>query len=143
MHCYNKTRDVSADVVIDVYVKSKNIDLLTNSPNIFYHGVVEYSKMIKAYKNSDMLLHVDGFSDYSIIDNRNAFSTKISDCYLLGIPFFIYSPLDIASTKYAYSMNKDYTAISKDELKDKLNNIINNQLLHVVDYEKIVKDFSV
>ena len=134
--------DINKDVVIDVYGKGDNIELLSNTPNIIYHGVVDYSKMVEAYKNADMLLHVDGFSSYSILDNRNAFSTKISDCYMLGIPFFIYSPIDIASTKYAYSMNEDYTAISKDELKDKLNNIINNHLPYKIDYEKVKKDFK-
>ena len=135
--------EINKDVVIDVYGKGKDINLLSNIPNIIYHGVVDYSKMIEAYKDADMLLHVDGLSPYSIKDNRNAFSTKISDCYMLGIPFFIYSPIDIASTKYAYKLNKDYTAISKDELKEKLNNIINNKLPYEINYEKIKKDFGV
>ena len=138
----NVLLEINKDVVIDVYGKGKDIDLLSNIPNIVYHGVVNYSKMIEAYKSADMLLHVDGFSSYSIKDNRNAFSTKISDCYMLGIPFFIYSPIDIASTKYAYKLNKDYTAISKDELKGKLNNIINNKLPYTIDYEKVKKDFE-
>lgn len=136
--------EVNKDVVIDIYGKASEEDAskLASRSNINYHGVVDYSNMIEIYKKADMLLHVDGFSSYSILDYKHAFSTKISDCYLLGIPFFIYSPIDIASTKYAYTVNKDYTAISKDELKDKLNNIINNHLPYQVDYLKIKKDFS-
>ena len=137
--------DINKDVVIDIYGKASEEDIvrLKNNSNINYHGVVEYSKMIDIYKNADMLLHVDGFSDYSIKDYKHAFSTKISDCYMLGIPFFIYAPIDIASTQYAVKTNKDYTAISIEELKDKLNNIINNHLPYQVDYKKIEKDFSV
>ena len=136
--------DVNKDVVIDIYGKASDEDIarLNNNSNINYHGVVEYSKMIEIYKDADMLLHVDGFSDYSIKDYKHAFSTKISDCFMLGIPFFIYAPIDIASTQYAYKMNKDYTAISIEELKDKLNGIINNHLPYKVDYEKINIDFS-
>jgi len=137
--------EINKDVVIDIYGKASEEDAsrLASRSNIVYHGVVDYVKMIEIYKSADMLLHVDGFSDYSILDYKHAFSTKISDCYMLGVPFFIYSPIDIASTKYAYNMNKEYTAISKDELKDKLNNIINNHLPFKVDYEKIKKDFSI
>lgn len=136
--------DVNKDVVMDIYGKASDEDIarLKDCSNINYHGVVEYFKMIEIYKNADMLLHVDGFSEYSIKDYKHAFSTKISDCYMLGIPFFIYAPIDIASTQYAYKMNKDYTALSIEELKDKLNNIINNHLPYKVDYEKIKKDFS-
>ena len=136
--------DVNKDVAIDIYGKASDEDTirLKNNPNIHYYGVVEYSKMIDIYKNADMLLHVDGFSDYSIKDYKHAFSTKISDCYMLGIPFFIYAPIDIASTQYAYKMNKEYTAKSIEELKDKLNNIINNHLPYKIDYGKIKRDFK-
>ena len=136
--------EINKEVVIDVYGKTtdENITKLKSNSNINYHGVVDYSKMIEIYKNADMLLHVDGFSDYSIKDYKHAFSTKISDCYMLGIPFFIYAPIDIASTQYAYKMNKDYTATSIEDLKEKLNNIVNNHLPYNVDYKKIKKDFS-
>lgn len=136
--------EINKEVVIDIYGKAtdENITKLKSNSNIKYHGVVDYSKMIEIYKNADMLLHVDGFSDYSIKDYKHAFSTKISDCYMLGIPFFIYAPIDIASTQYAYNVNKDYTALSLEELKEKLNIIINNHLPYKVDYEKLKRDFK-
>lgn len=136
---------VNKDVVIDIYGKASEEDIsrLNARSNINYHGLVDYVKMIEIYKSADMLLHVDGFSSYSLLDYKHAFSTKISDCYMLGIPFFIYSPIDIASTEYAYSMNKDYTAISRDKLGVKLNNIINNHLPYKVDYQIIKRDFGI
>lgn len=62
---------------------------------------------------------------------------------MLGIPSFIYAPIDIASTKYAHKTNNDYTAISNNELEDKLYNIINNHLSYKVDYQKMKQDFGI
>lgn len=136
--------EINKEVVLDVYGKTNTEDALRlkNCPNINYHGVVSYARMIGIYKNADMLLHVDGFSEYSILDCKHAFSTKISDCYLLGIPFFIYAPIEIASTQYAYKMNKLFTATSFKELEEKLNDVINNRERFTIDYGKIEEDFG-
>lgn len=58
-----------------------------------------------------MLLQMEGFSDYGVPDYKYVFSTKISDCYMLGIPFFMYSTIEIASTKYGLEVNSKYVTL--------------------------------
>lgn len=70
-----------------------------------------------------------------MLNFKHAFSTKIADCYKLGIPFFMYAPIEIASTQYGLETNPDFVATSKEELKTKLKNAIGNK----VTYKMIIK----
>lgn len=135
---------IDPSVVINLYgkISDEDLSLLDKYTNVKYNGIVKYEELINIYKNADMLLHMEGFSDYSILDYKYAFSTKISDCYMLGIPFFMHSPMEIASTKYGLDINPNYVAISKDELDIKLSNVINNQNKYEVDITKVRGDFS-
>ena len=137
--------EIDPSVVVNLYGKISNEDLslLDKYNNVKYNGIVKYEELINIYKNADMLLHMEGFSDYSVLDYKNAFSTKISDCYMLGIPFFMYSPIEIASTKYGSDINPDYIATSRDELNNKLSNIISNIVAYDVDKDKLINDFRV
>ncbi len=136
--------DINKEVVINVYGNASNdaLTLLKTKSNIIYHGVVDYKTMIEIYKKADMLLHVEGFSEYSFKDYKHAFSTKIADYYKLGIPFFMYSPIEIASTRYAMITNSVYVATSRDMLSGKLKSIIGNNVIYGIGYNSISKDYS-
>lgn len=135
---------IDSSVKVNLYgnVDATDLSLLDKYNNVKYHGIVKYDELIKIYKNADMLLHMEGFSDYSIINYKYAFSTKISDCYMLGIPFFMYSPIEIASTKYGLGVDPDYTATTNEELINMLKKIINNNIEYVIDKKSVVIDFT-
>ena len=136
--------DIDSKAKLHIYgkINGGNINVFDNIQNVIYHGIVPYNKMIEIYKESDMLLNVEGFDDFHLRDYTHSFSTKIGDCYKLGVPFFNYSPLEIASTLYCLNMNKDYTAISIDDLREKLKAIIISHKPYHVDYTIIKKDFE-
>lgn len=134
--------DPSVKVNLYGHIDDSDLSLLDRYNNVKYNGIVRYDELIEIYKNADMLLHMEGFSDYSILNYKYAFSTKISDCYMLGIPFFMYSPVEIASTKYGLEVNPKYVAISKEELDNRLNDIFDNRVKYENDAGKIKGDFS-
>lgn len=134
---------IDPSTIVNLYGKINNEDLslLNKYNNVKYNGIIKYDELLNVYKNADMLLHMEGFSDYSILNYKYAFSTKISDCYILGIPFFMYSPIEIASTKYGLDINQYYVAISKEELKIKIERIINGIVNYEIDEKRIKNDF--
>ena len=54
----------------------------------------------------------------------------------------MYSPKEIASTKYGLEANPNYVTISKEELDNKLKYIINNHVKYEIDMDKIKEIFS-
>lgn len=127
------------NVVIDIYgnASSEVLGLFKNYACIHYHGSVSYEKLIEFYSKSNLLLHVEGFSEYYLKDCKYAFSTKISDGLISGIPFFAYGSDQISGIKFLKKLNPDYVACSKDELS-KLDSIIKNNS-YKVDY-KLIND---
>lgn len=120
---------IDSSIVVNIYgkISDEGIALLSKQPNASYKGVIPYEQLVEILKASDMLLHIEGFSDYYIKDCKHAFSTKLSDYYMLGIPFFMYAPKEIAGTQYALLVNKDYVATGKTELEPKLKDVISGK----------------
>ena len=139
----NSLSKIVPSVKVNLYgkISDEDLSLLDKYNNVKHNGIVKYEELIKIYKNADMLLHMEGFGDYSLLNYKYAFSTKISDCYMLGIPFFMYSPIEIASTRYGLDINPNYVATSKEELNNKLSNIISNKVTYDVDKDKLINDF--
>lgn len=131
-------------VTMEIYgrIEKKNLKKIANFNNIHYKGLVSYNELISRLSEADLLLHIEGFSKYYKKDCKFAFSTKISDYFILNKPFFIYGPKEISGVKFAYEFNKDFVAISKDELS-KLDSILNGSIKYKVDYNYLYNNFSV
>ena len=140
----NTLKELESDVVLHLYGKidKRDLETVNKYSNAKYEGLIPYIDLVSVLKNADMLLHVEGFSEYHLKDYRHAFSTKISDYYMLGIPFLMYSDKTIASTQYGLVICPDYVCTNKIELKEKLKNILSGKTPYNVDYEKIKNDFS-
>lgn len=119
-----------------------NLDLISNHESIVYKGVVSFAELKARFNNVSFLLHVDGFDEYSLLDYRHAFSTKIADYLILGIPFICYGSLGIAGVEYLYNLNKDFTIVSKETLYEKLAKILSHTINYKIDNVKINRDFS-
>lgn len=109
---------------------------------ILYKGIVSFSELKNRFSDFSFLLHIDGFSDYSKLDYKHAFSTKIADYLILGIPFISYGSIEIAGIEFLYKLNKDFTIISKDELTVKIKKILNHEVEYKQDRTTILKEFS-
>lgn len=131
------------NVFIDVYGRADEqvLNLFKNYNNINYYGFVPYEQLLCEYSKSNLILHVEGFSDYYLKDCKYAFSTKIADGLMSKIPFFAYGSEQISGIKFLRKLNPDYTACSKEELY-KLDSIIKNNNYNI-DYNKVKELFSI
>lgn len=114
---------------------------LKNIKNIVYKGVVDYKTVLSEIYDSDLLLHIEGFSKDYVNDCKYAFSTKISDYLLTGLPIFVYGSKEISGIRFCSEIIPDFTATSKDELA-KLDTIFNGDIQYKLDYNKIEKLFK-
>lgn len=132
------------DVYINVCGKcdNKTLNLFSSCSNIKYLGVLPYDEVVKLTREADLLLHIEGFSQDYIKDCKFAFSTKISDYYMLNLPFFVYGPIEISGVRYAHEMNEKFVATSREDLK-KLDLIIQNKVRYKCNYSKVLTDFSI
>ena len=131
------------DVVIDVYgnASKKLIKKMSKIGNINYLGTVPYNELMNKFDEADLLLHIEGFSNYYKKDCRYAFSTKISDYFMMNKPFFIYGPLEISGVNFAYKINEKFVAVSRNDLI-KLDEILNGNVKYSVEYELLLEKFS-
>ena len=128
---------------IHIYGQASNtiLKIINKHENFIYHGCLPYEKLVNELICYDLLLHIEGFSDYYKKDCKFAFSTKIADYFMLNKPVFMYGPIDISGIKFAYELNKAYVATSKDELS-KLDNVFNNLKSYAIDLKKIDNFFE-
>ena len=131
------------DVKIYVYgnVNKRILKKIKLYKNISYQGVLNYEELKNKLREADMLLHIEGFSKYYIKDCKFAFSTKISDYYMLNKPVFVFGPKEISGIKFANNLNSDFTATSLNEL-NKLDAILNGTKKYNVNYTKIKNMFD-
>jgi glycosyltransferase involved in cell wall biosynthesis len=115
---------------IDVYGKLPNSNvknLLDNCKGINYKGYVKYENVISVMHKSDLLVHVENFSEYYKYDLQYAFSTKIADSLASGTCFFVYAPENMASSQYLLNNKAACVVTSKDDLQLALTTVIENE----------------
>lgn len=115
---------------------------LLNHPMIDYRGVIAYQQLVKEIKESEFLIHVEGFSQYNKLDLQYSFSTKIADYLMLGIPTIVYGPEEITSIKYLNGVVPNFVITKKEYLKDSIGLILKHHFAFDPSYEKINEQFS-
>jgi len=92
---------------------------------IDFKGVVSYDKVMRVINESDIVIHTEGFSNFTKWDISHGFSTKIGDLLSSGKCFLMYGPKEIACVDYLIKNKAAWVATSDKELKEVLNKIIN------------------
>ena len=98
--------DVFGDATADVAQE------LRSSPGICYHGIVSYEQVKRNIRLSRLLIHVESFDPFTAMDARYAFSTKIADYMMSGVPVFCCGPS--GSEGIAYMADHDAAFIADD-----------------------------
>lgn len=133
---------INKALYIDVYTQrldSKAREAFTLENGIRLHGPVDSSTVVKIMKNSDLVLHVEDFSDYTIRDLKHAFSTKIADSLACGTCFFAYGPEEIASIQYLKENDAACVVTDTRQLEMTLRQILENNELRKSYVEKALK----
>lgn len=110
---------VNSSLKLEVYGKAPSKQIkkeLENCEGINYHGVVSYEVVQDVIRHSRLLIHVEGFEPYTVMDTRYAFSTKLADYCCSGIPMLVYAPKTGEGMTYIRSNSLGFTASNEQEL---------------------------
>lgn len=88
--------------------------------NIVFHGFVSNEKITAEMQKSDVLIHVEQDSEYSVMNLKNAFSTKISDLICSNRRILLFAPRGLAETEYFVNNISKNVATSQKELSEKI-----------------------
>lgn len=114
-------------LVIDVYsgfVPKEAESSFTVEHGINFKGVVAYDEVLKVINDSDIVIHTEGFSNFTKWDIRHGFSTKIADLLSSGKCFLMFGPKEIACVDYLVTNQAAWVAHSETELNEVLNKIV-------------------
>lgn len=116
-----------------IYSKTALSKHIINSLNVdsvsCFLGGVSHEKAMEAQDNADIVVHVESFTKKARKSVRLSFSTKIVDYFYKGKCIYAVGPYDVASIDYLIKNDAAMVATNKDEIKDKLNMLINHQEL--------------
>ena len=106
-------------ITINIYgaISDQQRSKLIEYPNVIFYGLVDYDILVKEIYQSDVLLHVEGFSDYYVKDCLYAFSTKIADYLMTLKPFIVYGNEKISGVKFYSQIQPRWCFTSKAQLK--------------------------
>lgn len=114
LNIYTNTNDIGVKAVFE------GID------SVFVHGFVSPEKVADLMNDSILLLHIEGFAEEDIERVRYSMSTKIPESLNSGVCLFAYGPLDDASIEYLHKNNCAIVSITKEELKERLEEALFN-----------------
>lgn len=112
-------QNISPEHKLDVYGKIPNDTVkvaFENCKGINYKGFISYEQVLDVMSDSDLLVHVENFSDFYRKDLQYAFSTKIADSLAMGVGFLLYAPQEVACSKYLKDNEAAFVVNNKDEL---------------------------
>lgn len=90
-------------------------------------GFVTGEQYREAFLNSDLLLHVESFSEENAERVRHSISTKIADSLGSGIPLIAYGPADVASVHYLAENDCALVISRKQDVENMLFRIISSE----------------
>lgn len=108
---------------LKIYSAEKNEAILSSFKEITsieLGGFVSGAAFDEAFRNSQLLLHVEAFDEASMDFVKHSVSTKIADCLASGIPLLAYAPESVSSMQHLLRQQCALTATSKAELREML-----------------------
>lgn len=121
-------QQIDDTLFVDVYGKANDEveAALKGCKGIHYHGLVPYEEVKHMLRDSDLLLYVESFDAFYQEDIKFGFSTKIADSLSSGNCFLLYSPEHFACHQYLKNNRAAFTASSRQELADILNELVHS-----------------
>ncbi len=119
------------DIYGKMYIYSLNVpsgkvfNALNNPPSMGYYGSLKGDQLKKEIQDADIVIHVESFDKKNRHLTRLSMSTKIPEYLALGKCILAYGPSDVASIKYLIDNNAAVVACNRNELKQKLDLLLN------------------
>lgn len=119
-----------ADPRIKIHAYGKYPDAiqrkLEDSGSIVLKGFVQYDELKQVIADSDIVVHIESFSDYYADFNDHYFTTKIADCLKCGRSFVVYAPSKIAFVQYLEENDAAIVVTEKEQLKNTIEKVVSN-----------------
>tara|TARA_R110001606_G_scaffold24223_3_gene80429 strand:- start:7110 stop:8375 length:1266 start_codon:yes stop_codon:yes gene_type:complete len=138
----NVIQSINPSLSLDVFGKCPTLEIeeaFMECSSIDYKGFISYKDVKAVISQSDILFHVENFSDFYIKDLKYGFSTKIADSLMSGKCFFLYAPESLACTKYMVKNNQDCVATSSQELMKKIKIILDDPKFRIECSQKCIE----
>lgn len=117
-------------IKLDIYtgksVSVKKLNKISIHPSITIHNFVPYKQLLEIQKEADILLHVESFNLKERLITYLSFSTKIVDFFELGKCILAIGWKESAPVKYLTDKDAALVISNLQEIKSKLELIINN-----------------
>lgn len=132
--------ELNTNIKFNVYSDIKNSDirnLFNRTKSIEIKGFVINDEYIKAKENTDIFVHTESFDKQCADLVKNSISTKIPECLNSGKLLLAYGPSNVASISYLENNKCAFVITEKDNLEEKLGEILMNQKLRqqIIDKE--------
>lgn len=125
----NALQKISPKYKLDIYGKIPNDAVradFESCQGINYKGFISYEQVLEVMRGSNLLVHVENFSEFYRKDLQYAFSTKIADSLAMGVGFLVYAPEEMAFSKYLKENEAAFVVSDKNELIKTINYLIEN-----------------
>ncbi|MBV7508969.1 hypothetical protein KW850_27585 [Bacillus sp. sid0103] len=128
----NALQQINPEILLDIYGKTPNLEVKSafeKCKGIQYRGLVPYEEVVQVMHNSDLLVHIENFSEFYKWDLKHAFSTKIADSLGSGTCLLMYGPGGLACTQYLVQTNAACVVTEQSKLKSQLAKLLADESL--------------
>lgn len=135
----------STKIFLDIYTSGLYDKKIMEALNIkgasCLRKAIPYDEVKTVLKESDMVVHVESFERKEIRKTRLSFSTKIVDCIQSGSCLLAVGPSEVASISMLKKLDiaEVITTDSKEDIKQVLENILENNKILIQTSEKMKK----
>lgn len=126
---YKGEKAITFEIYIPPLNRTKEYCLKMEELGVILNDYVPIEQINDVYNRSDILLHVESFDSNIIPFTKYSLSTKIPEYMAAGKPVLAYLPECLYGFRYIQDRRIGFVASSKDELKSKLRELINNKVL--------------
>jgi len=138
----NALQKISKDYYVDVYSTEQNEEFLKGFKECLglrFHGSVPYVEIMKLTSECDISIIVEGFKKKDVDTTRYSLSTKAADVIASGSNIFVYGSKECGVIEYMESTGCAMVCSNKDELVDKLKELIGNKTLQKKLYDRAIE----
>lgn len=138
----NALQKISKDYYVDVYSTEQNEEFLKGFKECLglrFHGSVPYVEIMKLTSECDISIIVEGFKKKDVDTTRYSLSTKAADAIASGSNIFVYGSKECGVIEYMESTGCAMVCSNKDELVDKLKELIGNKTLQKKLYDRAIE----
>ena len=138
----NALQKISKEYCVDVYSTEQNEEFLKDlkgCPGVRFHGSVPYVEIMKLTSECDISIIVEGFEKKDVDTTRYSLSTKAADAIASGSNIFVYGSKECGVIEYMESTGCSMVCSNKEELVDKLKELIYNKILQKKLYDRAIE----